>query len=91
MKLSVFGVVLTGGTANRLSLLDYENQGMEEKKHVSKGFLGSGAAFISFLLSVSLWFAGRKDSGMFVGLWVPTIMAVGIFFKSASGGRQDIQ
>jgi hypothetical protein len=38
-------------------------------------------AFISFLLSVSLWFTGRKEEGQFVGIWVPSILATGIYFK----------
>lgn len=36
-----------------------------------------GAAFVSFLLSVSLWFTGHRDEGVFVGLWVPSILALG--------------
>ena len=39
------------------------------------------AAFLSFLLSVYLWFTGDKESGMFVGIWVPSIIGVGIFIK----------
>jgi hypothetical protein len=35
------------------------------------------AAGISFLLSVSLWFFGHKEQGLFVGLWVPSILALG--------------
>jgi hypothetical protein len=38
-------------------------------------------AFISFLLSVSLWFNGQKDEGMFVGIWVPSILGFGIYFR----------
>ena len=38
-------------------------------------------AFISFLLSVSLWFSGQKDEGMFVGIWVPSILCFAIFFR----------
>ena len=36
-----------------------------------------GAAFVSFLLSVSLWFSGYREEGMFVGLWVPSILSLG--------------
>lgn len=36
------------------------------------------AATISFLLSVSLWFLGHKQQGIFVGLWVPSILSFGI-------------
>ena len=37
-------------------------------------FLG---ATVSFVLSVSLWFAGNELQGIFVGLWVPSILALG--------------
>ena len=40
------------------------------------------AAFISFLLSVTLWFSGFKDEGLYVGLWVPSILAFGLFYKT---------
>ena len=43
------------------------------------------AAFGSFLLSVGLWFAGNRDEGMFVGLWVPSILAAGAFWMAAVG------
>ncbi|MEO6725226.1 MAG: hypothetical protein ABIP14_07980 [Blastocatellia bacterium] len=49
------------------------------------------AAFISLLFSVSLWFglfgAPNKDAGVFVGLWVPSILALGNYFKLKTGGR----
>jgi hypothetical protein len=35
------------------------------------------AAFVSFVLSVTLWFTGSHDQGIFVGLWVPSILALG--------------
>lgn len=35
------------------------------------------AATISFLLSVSLWFTGNEHQGIFVGLWVPSILSLG--------------
>ena len=35
------------------------------------------AAAVSFLLSVSLWFAGNEEQGIFVGLWVPSILSLG--------------
>ncbi len=34
-------------------------------------------AFVSFLFSVSLWFMGMRDEGLFVGLWVPSILGLG--------------
>jgi hypothetical protein len=35
------------------------------------------AATLSFLLSVYLWFAGSEEQGIFVGLWVPSILSFG--------------
>jgi hypothetical protein len=37
------------------------------------------AVAMSFLLSVYLWFSGFKEQGIFVGLWVPSILALGTF------------
>ena len=44
------------------------------------GFLA--AAAISFLLSVYLWFSGSKDQGVFVGIWVPSILSLGALMLS---------
>jgi hypothetical protein len=35
------------------------------------------AALVSFALSVGLWFSGYRDQGIFVGLWVPSILSLG--------------
>ena len=37
-------------------------------------------SFLSFLYSVSLWFSGYKLEGIFVGIWVPSILAFAICF-----------
>jgi hypothetical protein len=34
-------------------------------------------AFVSFALSVILWFGGNEQQGIFVGLWVPSILSLG--------------
>ena len=34
------------------------------------------AAFASFVASVTLWFLVNRDYGVFVGLWVPSILAL---------------
>lgn len=34
------------------------------------------ATFISFIFSVSLWFLVNREYGLFVGLWVPSILAL---------------
>lgn len=43
------------------------------------------AAFASFSLSVTLWFTDNRDEGIFVGLWVPSILALGGFYLASLG------
>jgi hypothetical protein len=41
------------------------------------------AAAASFFLSIALWFTDNKDEAVFVGLWVPSILAAGGFWMVA--------
>lgn len=41
------------------------------------------AALGSFLLSIGLWFGDSRQEGLFVGLWVPSILAAGAFWLTA--------
>ena len=41
------------------------------------------AALGSFLLSIGLWFTDNRQEGLFVGLWVPSILAAGAFWMAA--------
>ena len=41
------------------------------------------AALLSFLLSIGLWFGGSRQEAVFVGLWVPSILAAGAFWVTA--------
>jgi hypothetical protein len=45
------------------------------------------AAAVSFLLSIALWFTDHRDEGVFVGLWVPSILAAGGFWMAAVRNR----
>ena len=38
-------------------------------------------AFLSFLLSVTLWFTGNQLEGIFVGIWVPSILSLSIALR----------
>ena len=38
-------------------------------------------AFFSFLYSVSLWFSGQQLEGIFVGIWVPSILGFSVAIK----------
>jgi hypothetical protein len=41
-------------------------------------------AFVSFVLSVWLWFGGHEEQGVFVGLWVPSILSLGALVLTRS-------
>lgn len=44
------------------------------------------AAGLSFVMSVSLFFSGDRERGIFVGLWVPSILSAGALLL---GGSDD--
>ncbi len=46
------------------------------------------AAGISFVASVSLWFLADKGQGVFVGLWVPSILALGTLMLQEGDSRE---
>jgi len=41
------------------------------------------AALLSMFASILLWFMGHREEGLFVGIWVPSILAFGVYFKIA--------
>jgi len=47
------------------------------------------SAFISFLFSIYLWFSGDRQAGIFVGLWVPSILSSGTLILPTTVRRDD--
>lgn len=45
------------------------------------------ATLIAFATSVYLWFSGQREEGLFVGIWVPSILAFAIYIRIATGRR----
>ncbi|EIA08182.1 hypothetical protein SAMN05444338_11371 [Flavobacterium degerlachei] len=39
------------------------------------------AAFLSLIFSEILYFQGNKEQAIFIGIWVPSILAFGIYLK----------
>jgi len=47
------------------------------------------AALISMILSIVLWFTVDKEAGLFVGIWVPSILGFGAYINICKyGGSQ---
>ena len=61
----------------------FEKQKDKQMKRIrlaKVGFVVGATA--SFLLSVFLWFSGSRDEGLFVGIWVPSILSFGALILS---------
>jgi hypothetical protein len=44
------------------------------------------AAFLSFLVSVACWFLVDRLTGLFIGLWVPSILSLGTLLNTLPRG-----
>jgi hypothetical protein len=59
----------------------YSEDNTVQKIHLAKtGFVIAASA--SFLFSVYLWFTGSREEGLFVGIWVPSILSFGALLLS---------
>lgn len=45
------------------------------------------SALLSMFLSIFLWFNGNKEAGLFVGIWVPSILSFGNYIKQRLNDR----
>lgn len=48
------------------------------------------AAFLAFALSVTLYFSGDETAGIFVAVWVPSILALGAFLVPRRGEATSV-
>ncbi len=47
------------------------------------------SAFLSLVFSEVLWFKGERDSALFIGLWVPSILGFAILLKLINNQKND--
>ena len=47
------------------------------------------AALLSLVFSEILYFQGNKEDVNFIGLWVPSILAFGIYLKLIKNAKHD--
>ncbi len=50
-----------------------------------------GASLVSIFVSIYLFATGKRDTGIFVGLWAPTFLGLGTFFNTEAygGAKKD--
>jgi hypothetical protein len=41
-----------------------------------------GASLVSIVMSIYMFATGKKDTGIFIGLWAPTFLGLGTFFNT---------
>ncbi len=41
-----------------------------------------GASLVSIAMSIYMFATGKKDTGIFIGLWAPTFLTLGTFFNT---------
>lgn len=54
---------------------------LKNKLMEKSDYLFITSAFLSFVLSVYLWFSGQKEAGLYVGIWVPSLLSAATFIK----------
>lgn len=59
------------------------------KKFTSTDIILMMSALMSIIFSEILYFQGDKEDGAFVGIWVPSILAFGIYLKLINTSRHD--
>ena len=47
------------------------------------------AAFLSLIFSEILYFKGQANDAIFIGIWVPSILAFGIYLKLLNNKKND--
>ena len=58
------------------------------KKYTTSDKLLFASALMSLVFSEILYFQGNKVEGTFIGLWVPSILAFGIYLKLISNSKE---
>ena len=59
------------------------------KKFTTADKLLFASALSSLVFSEILYFQGKKADGTFIGLWVPSILAFGIYLKLINNKKND--
>ncbi len=60
-----------------------------QKKFTKADILLLSAAFLSLIYSEISWFEGQRESAIFIGLWVPSIIGFGLYLKLLKTNDND--
>ncbi len=48
-----------------------------------------GASVVSIITAIYMYATGKKDTGIFIGLWAPTFLALGTFYNTEKQAVKD--
>ena len=59
--------------------------------HMNKDVQGLiyGASIVSIITAIYMYATGKKDTGIFIGLWAPTFLSLGTFFNTEYRAAKD--
>jgi hypothetical protein len=57
------------------------------KKFQIADYLFLGAASLTIIFSKMLYLYGYKEDAIFVGLWAPSVLAFGIYFRAIASSK----
>ena len=48
-----------------------------------------GASIVSIITAIYMYSTGKKDTGIFIGLWAPTFLSLGTFYNTEKQAVRD--
>ena len=48
-----------------------------------------GASIVSIITAIYMYATGKKDTGIFIGLWAPTFLSLGTYFNTGYRVAKD--
>lgn len=48
-----------------------------------------GASIVSIITAIYMYATGKKDTGIFIGLWAPTFLSLGTFYNTENRVAKD--
>jgi hypothetical protein len=71
-----------------VNISNYNYQNKDKTMYQISDYIILIAALLSMIFSIYLWFSGEQEAGVYVGLWVPSIIGFGCYVKIAGSNKR---
>ena len=68
-------------TPKRTKQSEFRNGAFRDMNKDVQGLI-YGASIVSIITAIYMYATGKKDTGIFIGLWAPTFLSLGTFFNT---------